>query len=195
MPPKVKITKEMILDAAFDIARTEGADKITARSISEKLNCSTQPVLYHFASIEEIKRAVYQRTDEYHTVYLMNMQEDCENPMLAIGMNYIKFAKEESRLFQFLFQSNEFSGTSMLDLMDKEELLPILAILQQELEASLEEAKEIFATLFIFAHGYASMFANNTMVYDEADLIRKLAKVFYGAVYASKEKITDDENL
>lgn len=43
-----------------------------------------------------------------------------------------------------------------------EELLPILAILQQELEASVEEAKEIFATLFIFVHGYASMFANNT---------------------------------
>ena len=31
MPPKVKITKEMIIDAAFCIARTEGANKITAR--------------------------------------------------------------------------------------------------------------------------------------------------------------------
>lgn len=194
MPPKVKITKEMILDAAFEIARTEGADKITARSISEKLNCSTQPVLYHFQSIEEIKNAVYRQADEYHTGYIMHMEQDCENPMLAIGMNYIKFAMEESHLFRFLFQSNEFSGTGILELMDMEELSPILNILQQELEASNEEAKEIFATLFIFVHGYASMFANNTMVYDEADLITKLTKVFYGAVYAAKE-VTDEENL
>ncbi|MBQ9140245.1 MAG: TetR/AcrR family transcriptional regulator [Lachnospiraceae bacterium] len=194
MPPKVKITKEMILEAAFDIARTEGADKITARSISEKLNCSTQPVLYHFQSIEEIKSAVYRQADEYHTGYIMNMEQDCENPMLAIGMNYIKFAREESHLFRFLFQSNEFSGAGILELMDLEELSPILCILQQELEASLEEAKEIFATLFIFVHGYASMFANNTMVYEEEDLITKLTKVFYGAVYAAKE-VTDEENL
>ena len=27
MPPKVKITKEMIIDAAFEIARSEGAEK------------------------------------------------------------------------------------------------------------------------------------------------------------------------
>ena len=194
MPPKVKITKEMILEAAFDIARTEGADKITARSISEKLNCSTQPVLYHFQSIEEIKSAVYRQTDEYHTGYIMHTEQDCENPMLAIGMNYIKFAREESHLFRFLFQSNEFSGTGILELMDLEELSPILSILQQELETSWEEAKEIFATLFIFVHGYASMFANNTMVYDEAALITKLTKVFYGAVYAAKEA-TDEENL
>ena len=195
MPPKVKITKEMILDAAFEIARTEGADKITARSISEKLNCSTQPVLYHFASIEEIKRGAYQRADEYHTAYLMNMREDCEDPMLAIGMNYIKFAQEESRLFQFLFQSNEFSGASMGELMAMENVEPLLSVLSQEAEiSSEEEVKEILETLFIYVHGYANLLATNALVFDEADLMKKLTKVFYGAVYAAKE-VTDEENL
>ena len=53
MPPKVKITKEMIIDAAFEIARSEGAENINARTISKKLGCSTQPVMYHFKTIEE----------------------------------------------------------------------------------------------------------------------------------------------
>ncbi|MBQ7775949.1 MAG: TetR/AcrR family transcriptional regulator [Lachnospiraceae bacterium] len=194
MPPKVKITQEMIMNAAFEIARIEGADKITARSISEKLNCSTQPVLYHFASVEEIKRAVYQKADEYHSGYIMNLEQDYGNPMLAIGMNYIRFAIEERNLFRFLFQSNEFSGATIAEMMDSEDLLPMLAVLQQELEASLDEAKEIFATLFIFVHGYASMFANNSMVYEEEDLVLKLTKVFYGAVYAAKE-VKDEENI
>ena len=65
MPPKSKITKEMIIDAAFAIARKEGAEKITARAISEYLKCSTQPVLYHFATIEEIKKAAYGKTNEF----------------------------------------------------------------------------------------------------------------------------------
>ena len=34
MPPKAKITKEMIVDTAFEIVRKEGVHKVTARSIS-----------------------------------------------------------------------------------------------------------------------------------------------------------------
>lgn len=37
MPPKVKITKEMIIDAAFEIARSEGAENINARTVSKKI--------------------------------------------------------------------------------------------------------------------------------------------------------------
>lgn len=186
MPPKAKITREMILDTAFEIVRKEGADKVTARSISEQLNCSTQPVLYYFSTVEEIKKAVYIKVDEYHGAYLMNIEMTSENPMLAIGINYIKFAIEERNLFRFLFQSNEFSGISMLELLETEEFLPMLGMLQSELDISMEDAKEIFSTLFIFSHGYASLYANNTMLYNEQDVIRALDKIFVGAVCTVK---------
>lgn len=186
MPPKAKITKEMLIDTAFAIVRKEGADKVTARSISEKLNCSTQPVLYHFATVEEIKKAVYQKTDEYHSNYIMNMERDYGNPMLAIGVNYIRFAIEERKLFCFLFQSNEFSGADMLDLLDSDTLLPMLAILREELDISTEDAKEIFSMLFIFSHGYASLYANNAMRYDEENILKTLEKIFYGAICVVK---------
>lgn len=41
----------MIIDAAFEIVRETGAENINARTVSKKLNCSTQPVMYHFATI------------------------------------------------------------------------------------------------------------------------------------------------
>ena len=44
MPPKPKITREMVIDAAFEVARETGAENINARTVSKKLNCSTQPV-------------------------------------------------------------------------------------------------------------------------------------------------------
>ena len=53
MPPKAKITRDMVIDAAFEVARKTGAENINARTVSKKLNCSTQPVMYHFATIEE----------------------------------------------------------------------------------------------------------------------------------------------
>ncbi|MBO5209471.1 MAG: TetR/AcrR family transcriptional regulator [Lachnospiraceae bacterium] len=194
MPPKAKITKEMIIDVAFGIIQNEGVDKVTARNISEQLHCSTQPVLYYFATVEDIKKTVYEKADEYHSNYIMNMENDYGNPMLAIGMNYINFAIEERNLFRFLFQSNEFSGASMLDLLDSEELLPLLTVLQQELDMTMDEAKEIFSTLFIFVHGYASLYANNTMVYEEANVISALEKVFYGAVCITKGD-NDEKNI
>ena len=194
MPPKAKITKEMIVDTAFEIVRKEGADKVTARSISEQLNCSTQPVLYYFSTVEEIKKAVYKKADEYHTIYLMNLEMSCDNPMLAIGMNYIKFAIEERNLFRFLFQSNEFSGVSMLELLETEELFPMFGMLQNELDISLAAAKEVFSTLFIFAHGYASLYANNAMLYNEQDVIRALDKIFEGAVCTVKGEQNEKDN-
>lgn len=177
----------MILTEAFQIARTEGADKITARSISKRLQCSTQPVLYYFSTVEDIKAAVYEQADEYHTAFLMNTAHDYGNPMLSIGMNYIRFAVEEPHLFHLLFQSDGLRGSSFADLNSAEELTPILQILQQAVSVTEEGAKEIFTTLFVFVHGYASLFANNTMEYDEKNLITSLTHVFSGAVYAAKE--------
>ncbi len=187
MPPKPKITKQMILDAAFKIIRNEGVDKVTARNISELLGCSTQPVLYYFATVDEIKKEAYNMADEYHSNYIMNMEKDYGNPMLTIGMNYIQFAKEESNLFHFLFQTNEFSGESIISLVNSEENLPVLGVLQKELNTTLEEAKNIFSTLFIFVHGYASLYANNNMDYDEETVASALRRVFIGAVCTANQ--------
>ena len=194
MPPKAKITKEMIVDVAFGIIQREGVDKVTARSISQQLNCSTQPVLYHFATVEDIKKAVYKKADAYHSDYIMNMENDYGDPMLTMGMNYINFARKERNIFQFLFQSNEFSGASILELLEMEEILPRLTMLQHELELELDEVKEVFSTLFIFVHGYASLYANNTMIYEEANVISAIEKVFEGAICVLKGD-QDEKNI
>lgn len=184
MPPKAKITKDMIIDAAFEIARSKGAENINARTVSGKLKCSTQPVMYHFKKIEEIKKAVYQKADEYHSAYITDIHSD--NPMKEIGLLYIQFAATEKNLFRFLFQSNEFSGKTVSELVDAEELQPIIALLSQGAEVSTEQAKGIFRSLFLLAHGYASMFANNEMAYDAETVSSDLDLIFKGLVCAVK---------
>lgn len=184
MPPKAKITRDMIIDAAFEIARSEGAENINARTVSEKLRCSTQPVMYHFKKIEEIKKAVYQKADEYHSAYITDIHSN--NPMKEIGFLYIQFAAAEKNLFRFLFQSNEFSGKSISELIDAKELKPVIDILSQGAEVSTEQAKTIFRSLFLIAHGYASMLANNEMAYDKETISSDLDLIFNGAVYVLK---------
>lgn len=186
MPPKARITKEMIVDAAFEITRANGIEAVNARTLSEKLNCSTQPVMYHFKKIDDIKRALYEKADAYHSAYITDISG--EDPMIEIGLLYIRFAANERNLFRFLFQSDEFSGKSLSELINAEEMKPILAILEEAADMDTQQAKSVFKSLFLFAHGYASMFANNTLKYDEESILSDLTRIWNGAIYAAKEE-------
>lgn len=185
MPPKPRITREMILEAAYAIAREQGADLINARTISERLGCSTQPVLYHFAHIEDIRREVYRMADAYQSEFLMQLPENL-NPMVAIGLNYIRFSATEKPLFRLLFQSDSFSGQSITALINTPELAPVLDIFQQETGLNLEQTKFVFKTLTMLVHGCASMLANNSMEYDEKEIIPMLETAFEGMMTAVK---------
>lgn len=189
MPAKVKVTKEMIIDAAFEVARKDGAENINARTVSQKLCCSTQPVMYHFATIEELKRAAYAKADQYHSEYLMNLTGAHDGATLGIGLNYIRFAIEERNLFRFLFQSNFFDGATLLELIDADELTPVLAAMSGATGLEIEQTKKVFVTVFLFAHGYASIIANNSLKYDEAVVTVHLERAYRGAILAAQEEM------
>ena len=188
MPAKAKITREMIVDAAFAVARETGADNINARTVSERLHCSTQPVMYHFKTIEALKREVYAKADLYHSEYLMDLKSPPKGAALGIGMNYIRFAIEEPQLFRFLFQSDHFGGKTLLELIDNEVLLPVLLAMQRTLGFDLAQTKRVFLTVFLFAHGYASIIANNALQCGEALIAAQLEQAYRGAILAAKEE-------
>ncbi|MCM1211326.1 MAG: TetR/AcrR family transcriptional regulator [Blautia sp.] len=192
MPPKAKITKEMIVDAAFEITRSEGIESVNARTVSKKLGCSTQPVMYHFATIEDMKRATYTKADNFHTAYLMNVSPQ-EDIMLGIGLNYIRFAVEEPNLFCFLFQSGYAVENSVIQMIDSESLQPVLLAMQEEMGLDEKQTKEIFLTLAMFVHGYASITANNALEFDETVVAAHLERVYRGAVLALREGKSNEE--
>lgn len=189
MPPKPKITKNMVITAAFEVARKTGAENINARTVSKMLNCSTQPVMYHFATIEELKRAAYEHTDLFHTEYLMSIPETQEDIMLEIGLNYIRFAIEEPNLFRFLFQSGYAVENNLLEMINSKELIPVLSAMQQEMNMNIDQTKEIFITLAMFVHGYASIIVNNSLEYDEKLITLHLKRVYTGALLALREEM------
>lgn len=167
MPPKAKITKQMIIDAAFEIIRELGVESVNARTLAKRLECSTQPVMYHFSSVEEIKREAYKKADEYHSRCLMDIRECEYEPMVQIGLSYVRFAATEKNLFKFLFQSDHFSTQTLDGLADSEEIRPLIEMTAQMQGIDFERAKLLFVTRFLTMHGIASMLANNSMVYDE----------------------------
>ena len=187
MPAKTKVTKEMVIDAAFEVTRAEGAENVNARTVSQKLGCSTQPVMYHFATIKDMKRAVYTKLDWFHTEYLMNVNPH-EDVMLGIGLNYIRFAVEEPNLFRFLFQSGFAVENSLLEMIDSEELTPVISAMQEAMNLNMEQTKDVFITLALIVHGYASIIVNNALEYDEELIKVHLERAYKGAILAMQEE-------
>lgn len=183
MPPKVKVTKEMVVNASFEVIRTNGHENLNARKIAEYLGCSTQPVLYNFKTVDEIREAAYDIADRYHTDFIMPKGTD-ENPMLALGLNYVRFGQEEKNLFRFLFQTDKFGGKDVRALLADPDLSGILEIMSAGLHVDKDQAGELFLTFFCVAHGMASLLANNSMKYDEEQCTKMLENVFFGMVSA-----------
>ena len=179
MPPKVKVTREMVADASFEVIRTCGHENLNARTIAEHLGCSTQPVLYNFKTVDEIREAAYGIADRYHTDFIMPKEMD-ENPMLTLGLNYVRFGQEEKNLFRFLFQTDKFGGKDVGALMSDPGLSGILEIMAAGLHVDKDQAAELFLAFFCVAHGMASLLANNSMEYDEGQCKKMLENVFFG---------------
>jgi len=185
MPPKAKITKEMIINAGLDIVRSEGGDAVSARSIAAKLECSTQPVMYQYRTVNELKADIYAAADSFHTEYITSPEPGTNHPMLSIGLRYIRFANEEKNLFRFLFQSDKFRNTGFRELIGAERN-PAIKPLCEAAKLTEAQAKEVFATLFICVHGIASLLANNSLDYDEEYFSELLRNTLFGAVAVVK---------
>lgn len=192
MPPKAKITREMVINAAFEIARTNGANEISARTVAEKLGTSTQPVMYHFATIAELKRATYDKANAFHTEYIISFDMENSDIMHEIGRKYIQFAAEEKHLFRFLFQSDFIAENNITGIIDTERAAPIVGLMSKAMGLDIQKTKQVFLLISMFAHGYASMLANNTLEYDEKVIMEHLELAYKGAFSTVKEEIYEE---
>ena len=187
MPPKTRVTEEMIVDAAVEVVRQSGFESINARTVSGQLHCSTQPVMYHFSTIDSLKRAAYKRVDQLHSEYLLNTPPE-QDPLLGIGLNYVRFAVEEPQLFRFLFQSGYAEEKNLLEMVDSEELIPVLEAMREGAGLNLRKTRNVFITVALFAHGYASIIANNHLEFDEKLIAEHLERAWNGAVLEAAQE-------
>ena len=182
MPPKARVTKEMVIEAGFGIVRSEGQESLNVRRIAAQLNCSTQPVMYHYKTVDELKADIYAAADKFHTKYIMQPCDNAKDPLLSIGLNYIRFAEKEKFLFRFLFQSDKFRNIGFKEMLGNSENDFLIQPLAEQTGLAPEQAKTVFETLFICVHGYASLLANNSMEYNEEHSAELLKNIFMSTV-------------
>lgn len=182
MPPKARFTRDDIVAAAFGLVREHGHECLNARLLAQALGCSTQPLLYQFESMGQIRQETYRVADEFHTGFLMTGLDQAEDPLMALGLNYVRFAHEEPRLFRFLFQTDGLGAHDLKALLDNPDLAEMIALVSSASGISADDARTVFLSIFIAAHGCASLLANNAIDYDENLVSAVLTSAYVGAI-------------
>ena len=153
----------MILDAAFEIVRQDGMEKLSNRELANKLKCSIRPIYYQFENVEEMQQELYKKIEQYFYKFLLDNMIEGIPQYKQVGVNYIKFAKKEKKLFQTLFMSDigltpdAFVAKDGEDYNEIEKLIKISANLQEE------DIKDFHTKMWIFCHGIATLVANDTI--------------------------------
>lgn len=181
MPPKIKTTKENIIDAAFSITREEGADKLNARSLAARLGCSVQPIFRAFRSMDDVKAAVFQRVVDFYQEFLIS-RVSMEDALVGLEMAYIQFAREEKHLFKLLHMSDRMELEDMSDFADVGINKQVVEVMAAMMKLPIEQAKELYKGTFFAAHGIASIIATNHGEFDNEEIQKIMDNVFYGLV-------------
>ncbi len=178
MPPKVKITREDIINAAVSIVRKDGAQSLNARTIASMLECSTQPIFSNFATMEDLRFAVLQRVDELYREYTRREVESGKFPEYkASGMAYIRFAKEEKELFKLLYMRDR-SGEATPEDLDIDSDME--ALVRNNTGLDRVSGRLFHLEMWAYVHGIATMFATNFFDLDWELVSRMLTDCYQG---------------
>ena len=176
MPPRVKVTKEDIVNAAVQIVRQQGDQAINARALADALNCSTQPIFSNFSTMEELRLAVVAKIDEMCNDYITREIAGGQYPAYkASGMAYIRFAKEEKELFKLLYMRDRSRETAGLVMSDQ-----MFDIVQTSTGLEGQTADLFHLEMWAYVHGIAAMFATGFFDVEWELVSRMLTDAYQG---------------
>ena len=177
MARKETITKNDILNAAFEMARQEGISQVSARTLAAKAGCSTQPIFRVYKNMEELGDELFNKAIEFFGTFYEGVPKKNDTPFVNMGLAYIHFAQEESQLFRLLFLSENRHGKSLYDMLNGRNG----AVVREINNAKFYGCKspgEMFMKMWIFIHGAACMSLTGDYDLQEEDTIKLLEECY-----------------
>lgn len=187
MPPKPKFTKDEIITAAYEVAKSSGIDAVVARTVGKKLDSTSTPIFTFFNGMEELKKEVYKRAKAECLAFLGDSVHYFP-AFKEFGMRWIRFAIDNPNLFRLLFTDNEqyaeVPSNPMLEFSDV--AVPILKSISAGFNIGEDEARNLFNQMILHANGIALFCMSHPGYLDEAAISRLLSECCISLVVVEK---------
>lgn len=158
MARKTQISKEVILEKAFQMLLREGYNNINITTLAKEIGCSTQPIAWHFGNMDGLRAELLKYSLEFLKNYYSVQGEKASNILEGIAEQYINLAMEYPNLYKYIYIS-EHDGEKMAQIADSlraKNRDKIVQMLHEEHGISEEFAKKYMMNLQIYVHGIAS---------------------------------------
>ena len=195
MPPKAKFTKDEIIKAALSIVREEGIEALTARALGNKLGSSARPIFTVFQSMDEVQQEVVAAARQVYTEYISAGLSQMKMPAFkGVGVQYIRFAMTEPKLFQLLFMFEQPQKPAVVNVLPRidDNYSQILASVQDGYSLSQSDAERLYRHLWIYSHGIAVLCATNMCTFTAEEMGKLLTECFKGILKEIKEGNEND---
>ncbi len=104
MPPKQRITREMIMESAFEMFCREGMDAVNARSVAKALGCSTQPIFSYYTGMQELRDTLNQKAREMFADKVLSTQKG-DAWLVDMCQAFVCFVIEQPHVYSYLYNS------------------------------------------------------------------------------------------
>ncbi len=186
MAPKNKFTKEEMVEAALRVVRANGIDALTAKTMADALGTSTQPIFTAFGSMDGIKKEIYAAAIRVYDRYTdAGLKERI--PFFGVGMQYIRFAREEPELYRLLFltRAQDKSFSAMQSMQHLQSLVrPTLMHIYRITE---QEADLYFRDLWFVVHSLSTLIVTGDCPYSDREIGQILTGVSISICKSIKE--------
>lgn len=159
--PKQRITREMVVDAAFALARNGGMEQVTVKGIADRLGCSVQPIYSYCESMDGLRRAVTERIRDFIKDYIAQRVQP-DDLFRSTGRAYLRLTQDEPQLFKILVFHQRRGVTSLDELYHMEAGEEMAGFLARRLHISPERAKRLHLDMLIYTIGIGTIFSVST---------------------------------
>ena len=101
-------TKEAILDAAWDLAHSEGLGRIGMRELASRLDMAASSLYEYFDGKDAIYDAMFVQGNEALRAHVSELETsdfaNSRDALIAMGRAFVSFCDEDHARFQLLFQ-------------------------------------------------------------------------------------------
>ena len=191
MGRKVRITREMILEAAYEILDESGIGAVGIKAIASKLGCSTQPVSWVFGSMKELKKELfrYANARAYEALPEQMAGKNAIDAFFASGVCYISIACDHPNVFRFITVDDPMDtigepvrgNKSIFSFQFDADAANLLA---EEYDVPPETIDNTVRDIVIYAHGLAVMMMHDSFRLPKEDVCQMVYDVAVKLLHA-----------
>ena len=173
MPPKPKFTKEELIQVALELAREGGLEAVVARNLGKKLDTAASTIFTHFDSVEDIRQAVVESARGLYNGYVEEGLKMVP-PMKGFGVQYIRFAMEESNLYAILFMNKRDDFKYVDFIVDEGHYEKVITAAEKDFALNRQQAEFLYHNMWAYAHGIAVMSATGVCKFSLEEISQML---------------------